>query len=100
MRWHYRYAVQSVVLNEKQSQHFEAFFQTVRDYGFEGWEMVGFTAVPISSAAGTVSLWLSAWFKMPELVGVKTCPRCAEEVRSAALACRYCSHEFPAPETP
>jgi hypothetical protein len=27
-------------------------------------------------------------------VEMKTCPRCAEDVRKPALVCRYCGHEF------
>jgi hypothetical protein len=29
-----------------------------------------------------------------ETPGTKVCPRCAEEVKTAALACRFCGHEF------
>ena len=30
----------------------------------------------------------------------KTCPRCAETVKAAALFCRFCGHEFEAEEEP
>lgn len=30
----------------------------------------------------------------------KTCPRCAEDVKRAALVCRFCGHEFDPEEVP
>ena len=31
----------------------------------------------------------------PPAEEMKTCPRCAEDVRAAALVCRFCGYEFP-----
>jgi hypothetical protein len=41
--------------------------------------------------------WLEAEAKKRGYLGLgsmKRCPRCAEDVRSAAVVCRYCGHEF------
>ena len=42
--------------------------------------------------------WVFAWLSSTGLAqrwrGLKTCPECAEEVRSAANTCRHCQHSF------
>lgn len=37
---------------------------------------------------------------MPEAIQEKTCPRCAEQMKAAAVVCRFCGHEFEKLEQP
>jgi predicted RNA-binding Zn-ribbon protein involved in translation (DUF1610 family) len=46
---------------------------------------------------------LSVTYELQEIppdkeVNTKTCPRCAEKIKEAAVVCRYCNHEFKASE--
>jgi Uncharacterised protein family UPF0547 len=54
---------------------------------------------PAVTLAGIVILrglfaWVSSTGLAQRIRSMKTCPQCAEEVRSAAKTCRYCQHSF------
>src|ERR1700694_325746 len=40
------------------------------------------------------SLAAAASNQQPQMEGDKTCPMCAEEVKPAALVCRFCGYQF------
>lgn len=52
---------------------------------------------PLAWGVVTFLFWpavLILWL-LPGTPGeMKPCPRCAEDVKTAALVCRYCGHEF------
>ena len=45
-------------------------------------------------ASATARLQRAARTSELEMPSEKTCPRCAEQVKNAAVVCRFCGHEF------
>jgi hypothetical protein len=63
-----------------------------------GWTLIAWVAALIWSLATPEGSPFDAFGTLSQ---TKTCPRCAERVRAAAVVCRYCGHEFgPAPAMP
>jgi hypothetical protein len=66
------------------------------------WVLVPGGAAEVAAALGALVAARSLAWGFPRtawgrrLRGVRVCPRCAEEVRARALACRYCGEEFAA----
>ena len=61
-----------------------------KGYSFMGWWLFG-------AALFIVALPVAICMKSSHK-GEKQCPVCAEWVKSEALVCRFCRHEFPAPD--
>lgn len=55
-----------------------------------GWTLLGWVVALV---------WSVTAFSRPAAAGAdKTCPKCAENVKAAALVCRFCGHEFAQPD--
>lgn len=66
---------------------------------FLGWTLIGWV-VALAWAASGATRPITTDALGRDFSTTKVCPRCAEQVQKAAMACRYCSYEFAAATTP
>lgn len=70
---------------------------------FSGWTFVGWLASMIWALTNPQVITHTSIGNRENYItvsGSKTCPMCAEDVKAAALICRFCGYNFPADSTP
>lgn len=62
-----------------------SYFAKIKNRGTGNWFLISMIVSPLLAAV--ILLFL-------ENKGVKTCPKCAEQVKTEAVKCKHCGHEF------